>query len=478
MAVAYAASKTLSTHSWARSPLLEEETIVRIYPHFCVGDPCRGYHDEIMRKQGDKTTAAEGLSTALLLCAAFLLFGFNNANTSLMPEFFLEHGASPLIAGVQNSLCVLTAIGLRFLFGPLADRVGSKPLLVIGALGFLAPCAFMPLCTDEVQLLSLRLIQAVGLAAFHPNVAHYLSRNGAASRAPQRIGWSRFASTASLMVIPALLLPLAADGAWGQLFTTMTAMVFAALVLLMFLPRNNQESPSRSIVRSDSHRPIAPKEPSAPSGAAATVPATNSDKNSEDQAVLLRDRRALGALVALPLFLSLGYSMILVFGPLFMSTIYPQLNSGFLLSAVSVGGLVATVAAPRLLTHRSKLLGTRGAVALFGALFDAGLLGLGTLSHSLLGTVFSALLCGLGYFGATTLLIAALGLRAPRNRSGRFLALQQNCLDLGIVLGSFLGGLLLQASLPLSLAFAGSSLICLLSLVVWVMLFPAHNQQL
>lgn len=419
-----------------------------------------------MKIRGNTGAIADGLSTALLLGAAFLLFGFNNANTSLMPEFFLDRGASPLMAGAQNSLCVLTAIGLRFLFGPLADRIGSKPLLIIGALGFLIPCTAMPLCTNEFQLLALRLCQAVGLAAFHPNVAHYLSQSGAADRVARRVGWSRFASTASLMVVPALLLPLAASEAWGRLFALMAVMALAALGLLAVLPRG-------------AHTQDASRERDVTSETAAADRAGDAEEGLESREDSRAGHRALGALVALPLFLSWGYSTILVFGPLFMSAVYPQINSGLLLSAVSVGGLAGTVIAPRLLARPSGRFATpREAVALFGMLFGVGLLGLGTLFDSLAVTALSALLCGLGYFGATALLIATLGLQAPRSHSGRYLALQQNCLDLGIVFGSFLGGLLLQASLPLSLAFVGSSLICLLSLAGWVMLFPAHNQQL
>ena len=118
----------------------------------------KGAQNRLRSTDQGKTSRSDSVVVFLVLVTTFFMFGFNNANTSVMPEYFLHIGGDPLIAGAQNSLCVLVAVGLRFGFGPLADRIGSKPLMAIGAIGFLIPCAIMPLCASLEEAFGLRIL--------------------------------------------------------------------------------------------------------------------------------------------------------------------------------------------------------------------------------------------------------------------------------------------------------------------------------
>ena len=119
-----------------------------------------------------KPRAADGrLNYALLMGATFAFYAFNNVETSAMPSYAMELGGSAFIASAQTSLFLVAAVILRFAFGPMSDRRGPRFMMIVGALGFTLPCVLLPFCAELWQMLSLRAIQAVGLAAFHPCVS-------------------------------------------------------------------------------------------------------------------------------------------------------------------------------------------------------------------------------------------------------------------------------------------------------------------
>lgn len=440
-------------------------------------------------QQGEASLAA----LSPLLISAFLVFGFNNAATSALPEFMLKLGGGTLLAGLQNSLFVLAAVALRFVLGPLADRFGSKPLLIAGAAGFCLPCAIIPLCDNAATVIALRMMQAVGLAAYHPNVAHYITACSSASSRPRRIGWSRFVSTASLMIAPAALFPLISTWGYGVFFSALAFMAFAGLLLL--LPLRNDKAALGAEGSSGSAGgagtgmgAVGAVDASGGGRAGADVDAgsggrasgTNGGTSCSASASAVAETpapksafriphvpRELAPTTGLPFLLAFAYSMVLVFGPLFITAALPHLNSGLLLTFVSSGGLVGSLAAGRITARWGARLSTAALVLAFA-------FGMALLAGSALGVtaaIAGGLLTGLGYFGATTALIAEMGTRAPRDTAGSLFAAQQNCLDLGIVAGSFIGGALLQAGMPLSAAFLGSGMLLVASAGTWLMLY-------
>lgn len=419
-----------------------------------------------------------------LLISAFLVFGFNNAATSALPEFMLKLGGGTFLAGLQNSLFVLAAVALRFVLGPLADRFGSKPLLIAGAAGFCLPCAIIPLCDNAATVIALRMMQAVGLAAYHPNVAHYITACSSASSRPRRIGWSRFVSTASLMIAPAALFPLIGTWGYGVFFSALAFMALAGLLLLLPL-RNDKAAVGAGVSAGGAGTGMgaggggrAGADVDAGSGGRTSGTNGGTSCGAGTSAVaetpapksvfrIPHVPRELAPTTGLPFLLAFAYSMVLVFGPLFMTATLPHLNSGLLLTFVSSGGLVGSLAAGRITARWGARRSTAALVLAFA-------FGMALLAGSALGVtaaIAGGLLTGLGYFGATTALIAEMGARAPRDTAGSLFAAQQNCLDLGIVAGSFIGGALLQAGMPLSAAFLGSGMLLVASAGTWLMLY-------
>ncbi len=441
----------------------------------------KGAQNRLRSTDQGKTSRSDSVVVFLVLVTTFFMFGFNNANTSVMPEYFLHIGGDPLIAGAQNSLCVLVAVGLRFGFGPLADRIGSKPLMAIGAIGFLIPCAVMPLCASLEEAFGLRILQAIGLAAFHPNVARYITAVSAPDTTTKRISFSRIASTASLMVIPAFLLPLAQDGNWVGFFIAMSLMATISLVIILILPADrikaskHGDAPDTGIEsQPQGDRKMAPSEcrdtvrgnrlnEASDKGhpKSSFVALAHLTKSSYGRSLLL-------AMVA-PTLASFGYSIVLAFGPMYMTTVLPEMNSGLVLSAMSVGGLAGSYAIGKRVFGGNM----RTVICLFLFILCAGLACFSLSSLGLAVALISAVLIGFSYFGVITALVTEVSIKSDMSISGTMLAMQQNNLDIGIMLGSLFAGVTLQAGMTMGICLLIVGFIVAIGATCWYILYKA-----
>lgn len=372
-----------------------------------------------------------------LVLATFLLFGANNATTAAMPAFVMHIGGGAFIAGLQNSLFVLSAILLRLAFGPLADRIGSKPLLLAGAAGFFAPFALLPLCDNLFAVVALRIAQAVGLAAFHPNVAHYLAANSSPESTPRRVSLSRFASTASLMAIPALLGPIAGAMQYGLFFAALAALSAIGFFLVLGLNDRGASRPPK---------PTAKQEP-----------------QTSKQSLPRKEMLEFAPIVCMPFILALGYSVLLVFGSMLVEEHSLSSNGGLLFTLVGFGGLVGTLAVPWLMRRFDSAVATSVLTAIFS-------FGMACLACAPLGWIpvgAGALAAGFGYFGCSCAMIISLSARAPKKASGSMLAAQQSFLDLGMVVGSLVVGAILQAGCSLTAAFLFAGALLAICAAAW-----------
>ena len=153
-----------------------------------------------------------------LYLSVFLVYGFNNTVTSAFSGYIDYLGGDMLLAGLQNSLFIILAVALRFVLGPVADRQGARVLLIGGAASFLVLCLALPFCDDVGVAVALRAAQAIGLAAYHPNVAFYLTEHSSREDAARRISATRFLAILSLMVVPVALFPVIDVAGYGVFF--------------------------------------------------------------------------------------------------------------------------------------------------------------------------------------------------------------------------------------------------------------------
>ena len=294
-----------------------------------------------MRKLISKLRVADGgMNYALLMGATFAFYAFNNVETSAMPSYAMELGGSAFIASAQTSLFIVAAVILRFAFGPMSDRRGPRFMMIVGALGFTLPCVLLPFCAELWQMLSLRAIQAVGLAAFHPCVSLAVSCISQPGVLGTRMGSLRFVSTLSLMVGPALLFPLIDRAGYRAFFGVLCLVGFVGLVLLGVF---DDGRPAGDAADDSSGR----REAWGSAGPASLA-------------------RRFAPLLAYPFVCAFGYGAMLNFGKMLVADVMPALNDGLVFTFVSVGGLIGSLSCGRLVDR----MGVRGTVA--GALGFAG----------------------------------------------------------------------------------------------------------
>lgn len=391
---------------------------------------------EPIPKQG----AVDGrLNYAYLMGATFAFYAFNNVETSAVPSYVMELGGPAFIASAQTSLFIVAAVILRFAFGPMSDRRGPRFMMIVGALGFTLPCVLLPFCAELWQVLALRALQAVGLAAFHPCVSLAVSCISQPGMLGTRMGSLRFVSTLSLMVGPALLFPLIDKAGYRVFFGALCAVGLVGLVLLgMF----------------DDGRPAG--------DAAADGSVRHRVWGSIGPGSLMR---RFTPLLVYPFVCAFGYGAMLNFGKMLVADVMPALNDGLVFTFVSTGGLIGSLSCGQLVDR----MGERGTVA--GALVFAvaGLLVLGA-ARDVVPFALGGVAFGVGYFGATTALTAALAAKTDDGCRGSALSLQQSCLDVGLAAGSLLAGAIVQVTASVSFAFWSMALVIVLSVPLWLCL--------
>ena len=404
------------------------------------------------RHAGLRRRAGARGSYALLMGATFLLYALNNVETSAMPTYVMDRGGSALLASAQTSLFVLAAVLLRLVLGPMSDRRGPRFVMLVGAAGFAVPCALLPLCGELWQVVALRACQAVGLAAFHPCVSLAVSRMSAPEHVGGRLGAARFVATLSLMVGPAALFPLIDAAGYGAFFGVLCAMGLAGFALLVPLDDGCDEHGE------------ACGGGAGPDGDGISAEGTAGTRATGTPGVSPQELFCQhAALLAFPFACALGYGAALNFGKALAAEALPGMNDGLLFTFVSVGGLAGSLACGRL----ADRMGARVTVAGSLGLAAAGSL---VLAFARVSAPFAAggVLFGLGYFGATTALTAALARSAGDAAKGSALALQQSCLDLGLAAGSLLAGVAVQASGSATSAFFAAAVLIGLCVPAWL----------
>lgn len=74
-----------------------------------------------------------------------------------------ELRADPRYVPMTLSAYLLGGVALQWLLGPLSDRFGRRPLLLIGSMGFALSCLATPWVGDITTFIALRFVQGIGL---------------------------------------------------------------------------------------------------------------------------------------------------------------------------------------------------------------------------------------------------------------------------------------------------------------------------
>lgn len=396
----------------------------------------------------DGADVATAKRLAPLFVAAFFAFAYNNVFMTLTPTFAVDRGATLAEGGLQNSLYLAVAVVLRFFVGPLADRVGTKPLLVGGLTAFVAGGILLPFCESFVALVAVRCVQAVGLAAFWPSATTTVAN----AATPERQGWwlglYRFVTSFSLLLGPVVAFSLVDAFGFEVCFWVMTACALLALICAGVL-RSSDEPSVDARVASGAVPGDKEVEPAAGPGAARSisVPSRTAQSASSQEEGSASFPYQLVAVVVLATFVAaMGYGLMFSFTRSFVAAVDPLMNAGWYFTLLGIGGLVANPVAGALSDRlpQGKLLGawlvcSGVGVALFAAL------GLGGTAGDAVAFAVSGVALGFGYGGAMTTAQALAAARTTPRHRATVLSLQQNAIDLGIAGASALFGAVFAA---------------------------------
>lgn len=194
----------------------------------------------------------EGLRSRLQLAtiagALFVVWTGFGAILPYLPVFLREEAnASVSLIGVVAAAYYLGVVAFSGLFGLASDRLGRKPLLVLGAALYATSTLLFVTTTHPGWFILFRFLEGMGAAAVYPAGMAFVADISTDSNRSRSFGWLTSAQFAGLVVGPALAVPLYAlgggQGRWAfySIFlfgSVLSGMVAVALALILKEPRH------------------------------------------------------------------------------------------------------------------------------------------------------------------------------------------------------------------------------------------------
>lgn len=350
-------------------------------------------------------------SLILLYFATFFVFTDFYIAQTITPLYILEVGGNEFYSGLQSTLFFLTAVILRFYFGPLADLKGNKLTLIIGTIAF-ATAPFLFLFSDRIwYIILVRVYQSIGLAAYFSSASSLASALAPKERLGTYIGLYRLVIMATLMIGPSIALRVIE--LYGYRFYHLLGILIGtiALFFLSFIREPGEERSLR--------------------GRARALPRCNMLK-------FLKQKNL--SVIYLSIFVvSLCYGLVLTFVAIFIEQETNIPNPGIFFTLFGLGSVVSNLVSGTLSDRKGRAAVAFPCVAL---------LGIGTASFCFLPLYpfilyLGSVIAGFGYAGSIAVLISwIVDIVSPARRTTA-LALQDSSIDMGIAVGSFIFGILI-----------------------------------
>lgn len=201
--------------------------------------------------------------TTLMFPLALVIFEFSVyiANDMIQPGMLTvtqEFGAHASWIASSMTAFLLGGALFQWLFGPLSDRIGRRPVMLGGTLFFILSCLATLFCTNIQSFILLRVAQGVGLC-FISAVGYAVVQEAFEERAAVKVT----ALMANVALIAPLIGPVAGAfiiefWSWHMVFVFIAVIAFASLIgLILYMPetivRRQEKHPLTDIWR-DYHR--------------------------------------------------------------------------------------------------------------------------------------------------------------------------------------------------------------------------------
>lgn len=381
---------------------------------------------------------------ALIFLASFLVFTGFFASLAILPVYVLEIGGNEFHSGLQTTLFFLTAVLLRFFFGPYADKKGRKIPLIIGAVAFgTAPLLFL-LATNYWMLALARMYQAIGLAAYFSSGSSLVADLAPEGKTGVYIGSYRLINTLAFLIGPAIALKIIYSQGFAGWFNISFIAGLVAIALVLFIK---------------------------PPVLAEQEDAQQEKKSMARIAEVLKNKSLRPILLAISL-IALCYGSLITFVVIYLSRIPEISDPGLYFIIFGVAGVISNLAGGYLSDRFGR------PVIVWPLVMS---IGLGTLALYFLPSwpvvmVVSSFLAGLGFAGGLSVSIAWLVDTVGSRNRATTLAVQESTIDLSIAVGSFAFGIA-SGVVGLALAFAITGTIAVITALRFRMALRATAYQ-
>jgi len=154
------------------------------------------------------------------------------ASIAIFPGYSLAIGSSPFLAGLQNTTFGIIAVLLRFFLGPVMDRRGAKPLMLLGVFTFTTTPLLVMLSPSYTMLLAARVYQSLGLAVYLPGISTLTAAMAPANKIGTYLGASRIFINLGLLAGPSVALFIIGELDYNSWFIASALTCAISLVLL------------------------------------------------------------------------------------------------------------------------------------------------------------------------------------------------------------------------------------------------------
>lgn len=365
-------------------------------------------------------------SLYFLYAATFFIFINFNISHTITPLYILDVGGTEFFSGLQSTLYFLTAVVLRFYFGPLADSKGNKLALFIGAIAFATAPLFFMLSDKVWYIILIRMYQAIGLAAYFSSAVSLASALAPREQLGKYIGFYRLVTMGTLMIGPTFAVRVI-DLYNYEIYHIMGIIIGVFAIFFIYFIKEPQSANEDGIVK-------------------ATAPPSNM--------LLLLKEKQLSPIYISIFVISIGYGLVLTFMAIFIQKFATDVNPGIFFTLFGLGSVVANLTVAALSDRKGRASVVYPCVLIMGL----GIMILYFLPVAHLVIYFGSVLVGFGYAGSMAVLISwIVDIINPARRTTA-LALQDSSIDIGIALGSLFFGVVIPI-IGLSLSFGLSGVV-------------------